>query len=147
MTPFETSCMPSLKRVGMLYGKNNGTPLCQEFHYEPISTWIKRTKSLLLMWWLLTWCEKQCLQMSLVDQHVQLQNLVPFASSLSIEGFMRGTTLFQWPWRCMVHLGVIWIILSRSVSIFSTIDDQEVIYPCFFAFNFSNILILHSSML
>jgi hypothetical protein len=41
-----------------------------------------------------------------------------------------------------VHGSAIWIILL-SVPIFSTIDDQEVIYPCFFAFNFSsNILIL-----
>jgi len=33
--------MHLLKRVGMLYGKNDGTPLCQEFHYELISTWPK----------------------------------------------------------------------------------------------------------
>jgi len=31
MTPFETSCMPLLKKVGT-HGKNNGIPLCQEFH-------------------------------------------------------------------------------------------------------------------
>jgi hypothetical protein len=37
-----------------------------------------------------------------------------------------------------VHLNVIWIISSRSVPIFSTINDQEVIYPCFFAFNFAS---------
>jgi hypothetical protein len=30
------------------------------------------------MWWLLIQCEKRCLQVSLIDQHVQLQNLVPF---------------------------------------------------------------------
>jgi hypothetical protein len=33
---FETSCMPSHERMGMLYEENCGTPLCQEFHYEPI---------------------------------------------------------------------------------------------------------------
>jgi hypothetical protein len=48
-------------------------------------------------------------------------------------GFMRGTT----------HLGVIWIISLGNVPVFSTIDDQEVIYPCLFAFNFlSNVLVL-----
>jgi hypothetical protein len=29
-----------------------------------------------------------------------------------------------------VHLGVIWIISSRSVFVFSMIDDREAIYPC-----------------
>jgi hypothetical protein len=38
--------------------------------------------------------------------------------------------------RCMRHLGVIWIVSSRSVFIFFTITDQEVIYPCFFVFKF-----------
>jgi hypothetical protein len=38
MMSFEMSCMPLFKIVGMLYGKSNGTPLHQEFHYELIST-------------------------------------------------------------------------------------------------------------
>jgi hypothetical protein len=40
----------------------------------------------------------------------------------------------------MAHLGVIWIISLGNLPIFSTIDDQEVIYPCLFAFNFSSII-------
>jgi hypothetical protein len=54
MMPSEMSCMPLFKRVDMLYGESGGMPLCQEFHYEPISTRPKRTKFLLSMWWLLT---------------------------------------------------------------------------------------------
>jgi hypothetical protein len=38
MTPLKTSCMLSFERVGTLYGESDGMPLCQEFHYEPIST-------------------------------------------------------------------------------------------------------------
>jgi hypothetical protein len=42
-----------------------------------------------------------------------------------------------------MHPGMIWIISSGSVPIFSMIDDHEVIYPCLFAFNFSsNVLVL-----
>ncbi len=37
-TPLETSCMPPLERMGMLYGESDNTALCQEFHYEPIFT-------------------------------------------------------------------------------------------------------------
>ncbi len=51
---------------------------------------------------------------------------------------MRGTILFRWPCRCMAHLGMIWIVSSRGVFVFSTIGDREVIYPCLFTFNFSN---------
>jgi hypothetical protein len=52
-------------------------------------------------------------------------------------------TLFWWPWRCTTHLGMILIISSRNVPIYSIIDYQEAIYPCIFAFNFSsNVLIL-----
>jgi hypothetical protein len=32
------SFMFLFERVGMLYGKSDYTPLCQEFHYEPIFT-------------------------------------------------------------------------------------------------------------
>jgi hypothetical protein len=60
---------------------------------------------------------------------------VPLLKFVSIEGFMKGIILFQWPWRCTTHLGVIWIVSSRSVHVFSTIDDQEVSYPYHFAFN------------
>ncbi len=49
---------------------------------------------------------------------------------------MRGTTLFRWSWRCTTHSGKIWIVLSKSVLIFSTIDDEVIIYPCIFLFNF-----------
>jgi hypothetical protein len=38
MMPFEMSCMPLFERVGTLYVENNGTLLCQEFHYKPIFT-------------------------------------------------------------------------------------------------------------
>jgi hypothetical protein len=42
-----------------------------------------------------------------------------------------------------MHLGVIWIVSSRSVLVFSTINDQKVIYPCLFTFNFlGNVLVL-----
>jgi len=43
----------------------------------------------------------------------------------------------------LTHLGMIWIVSSRSVVVFSMIVDREVIYPYFFAFNFSdNVLVL-----
>ncbi len=90
----------------------------------------------LLMWWLLTRCGRWWPSMSLVNQHVQLWNLMPLLISINIKGFMKGTTLFQWPWRCTMHLNVIWIISLRSVFVFSTIDDWKVIYPCLFAFKF-----------
>jgi hypothetical protein len=35
MMSFEMSCVPSFERVGILYGKNGGMPLHQEFHYKP----------------------------------------------------------------------------------------------------------------
>jgi hypothetical protein len=36
----------------------------------------------------------------------------------------------------------------RDMLVFSTIDDQEVVYPCIFAFNFSsNVLVLLINML
>jgi hypothetical protein len=38
MMPSDTSCMPSFEKEGMLYGKSDGTLLCQEFHYELIFT-------------------------------------------------------------------------------------------------------------
>ncbi len=56
---------------------------------------------------------------------------------------MWGTTLSQWPWRCTTHPNVIWIVSLRSVFFFSMIDDQEVIYPCLFAFIFlGNVLVV-----
>jgi hypothetical protein len=75
-----------------------------------------------------------------------ISQLVNVATKLNViakiykykKGFMKGTTLFQWPWRCTTCMCVIWIVLSRNVPIFSTIKDREVIYPCLFAFNFSN---------
>ncbi len=81
--------------------------------------------------------------MLLFNQQVQLRNLTPLLRFASIEGFIRGTILFRWPWRCMAHLSVILIISSRNVPIFSMIDDQKVIYPCLFVFNFlGNVLVL-----
>jgi hypothetical protein len=42
-----------------------------------------------------------------------------------------------------MHLSVIRIVLSRNVFVFSMINDYEVIYPCLFAFNFlNNMLVL-----
>jgi hypothetical protein len=106
----------------------------------------QKTKSLLLMWWLLTWYGKQWLRMSLVNKQVQLLNLAPLLISTSIKGFMRGTTLFRRPWRCTLHLGGIWII-SSSVPIFSTIGNWKVIYPYLFKFNFlGNLLVLLFNM-
>jgi hypothetical protein len=140
--------MPLLQRVGMLYGGSGDTPLRQEFHYKLIFTWLVRTRSLLPMWWLLTWHERRWLWMSLIDQKVQLRNLTPLLIFTSIEGFMKGINLFWWPWRCTTHLGMIWIISLGSVFIFFMMDDQEVIYLCFFSFNFSGcVLILLFSMI
>jgi len=148
MTPSKTSCMPSFKRMGPQYGENDGMPLHQKFHYESISTWLERTKSSLSMWWLLIRCRRQWLWMSLLDQHVQLWNLMPLLRFVSIESIMRGTILFQWPWRCMVHSSVIWIVSFGSVFVFFTIDNQEVIYLYLFAFNFlGSILILPFNVL
>jgi hypothetical protein len=59
------------KKMGIMYGENGGTHLCQELHYKSISTWLMKTKYLLPMWWLLTQHERQRLWVSLVDQHVQ----------------------------------------------------------------------------
>jgi hypothetical protein len=62
--------------------------------------------------------------------------------------FHEGTVLFRWPWRCTTHLGVIWIISSGNVLVFSMINDWEVIYLCLFAFNFLGYtLVLFFSML
>ncbi len=36
MTPLETSCMFSLKRMGMLYGESNDMFLCLKLHYKLI---------------------------------------------------------------------------------------------------------------
>jgi hypothetical protein len=38
MTPSQTACMPSFKKVGTLYGENDGMLLHQEFHYKSIFT-------------------------------------------------------------------------------------------------------------
>jgi hypothetical protein len=73
---------------------------------------------------------------------------MPLLRSASIEGFIRGTILCQWPWRCTTHPDVIWIVSLGSVLIFSIKDNREVMYPCFFAFNFlGNVLILLFSVL
>jgi hypothetical protein len=146
--PFELSCMPSFKKVGMLYAKSNGTPLHQEFYYELIFTWPKRIKSSLLMWWLLTQHMRRWLWVSFVDQHVQLWKLVPLLRSTNIEGFVKGTTLFWWPWRYITPPSVIWIGSSGNVLVFSMINGRKVIYPFLFSFNFlGSVLVLLFSML
>jgi hypothetical protein len=38
MMPSKMSCMFLFKRVDMLHGESGGMPLCQELHYELIST-------------------------------------------------------------------------------------------------------------
>jgi hypothetical protein len=78
------------------------------------------------MWWWLTQCKRRWFQVSLIHQQVQLWNLIPLLKSTNIKGFMRGTT----------HLGMIWIVSSRNVLVFSTINNWEVIYSCLFAINF-----------
>ncbi len=55
---------------------------------------------------------------------------------------MRGTILFRWAME--VHGALKHNIdrSSRSVPVFSMIDDQKIIYPCLFAFSFlGNVLI------
>jgi hypothetical protein len=79
--------------------------------------------------------------MSLLNQLMHLQNLMSLLRSANMKGFMKGTTLFQWPWRCTTHLGVICIVSSGNCSSFS-INDQNVIYPCLFAINFSSIMLI-----
>ncbi len=49
---------------------------------------------------------------------------------------MKGTILLQCPRRCTKHLSMIRIISLRNVFVFSTIDDQNVIYPSFFCIQF-----------
>jgi hypothetical protein len=81
-------------------------------------------------------------QLSLINHQVQLWNLTPLLRSTSIEGFMKSTTLFQWPWRRTTHPCVIWIVSSGNVPIFFTIDNYEIIYPCPFAFKFSSSVLI-----
>ncbi len=84
-----------------------------------------------------------------------INQLVGVAAKLSAivkiykyRGLHQGTILFWWPWRCTTHLSVIWIVSSGNVLVFSMIDNQEIIYPCFFAFKLlSNVLILIFSVL
>jgi hypothetical protein len=140
-------CMLSFEKVGTIwrewwYTLTSGVSLQINLYMT------QGTRSLLLMWWLLIRCGRWWLRMSLVDQHVQLQNLMPLLKSANIKGFMTGTTLFWWPWKCMAYMGTIWIVSSWSVPIFPTIDNREVTYPCLFAFNFlSNVLVLFFNVL
>jgi hypothetical protein len=76
------------------------------------------------------------------QQQMQLWTLVPLLRSTSIEGFMRGIILFQWPWRCMAHPSVIWIVSSGNVLVFSIVGNLEIIYLCLFTFNFSGIMLI-----
>jgi tRNA U38,U39,U40 pseudouridine synthase TruA len=44
---------------------------------------------------------------------------------------------------CIVHLSMIWIVSSKYVLVFSTINDWKFIYLCIFAINFlNNVLML-----
>ncbi len=70
----------------------------------------------------------------------QFWNLMSLLKSTSIESFMRGTTLFRWPWRCTTYASMIWIVSSKNVLVFSMIDNQKII--CLFAFNFSSSMLL-----
>jgi hypothetical protein len=63
-------------------------------------------------------------------------------------GLHEGHHLCRWPWRCTAYSSVIWIVSLENVLIFSMINDQEVIHPCLFTFNFSgNMLVLLFSLL
>ncbi len=57
------------------------------------------------------------------------------------KGLHEGHHFILMPMEVM-HLGVMWIVSSRSVLVFSTINDREIIYRCLFAFSFSgNVLV------
>ncbi len=61
---------------------------------------------------------------------------------------MRGTILFRWAMEVHGALGHNMDRSSKSVPVFSMIDDQKVIHPCLFAFNFlDNVLVLFFSVL
>jgi hypothetical protein len=60
------------------------------------------------------------------------------------KGLHEGHHFIPMAWRCTMHLLVIWIVSSRNVPIFFTIDNQEVIYPYLFTFNFSSIVLILS---
>ncbi len=62
---------------------------------------------------------------------------------------MRGTILFQWPMEMHGALGCdMDRFIKERACIFSTINDQEIIYPCLFAFNFlGSVLLLLFNML
>jgi len=62
-------------------------------------------------------------------------------------GFYEGHHFIQMAMEVYGTL-VIWIVLLRNMFVFSTKDDWEVIYFCFFAFNFlGNMLVLFLSIL
>ncbi len=87
--------------------------------------------------------EKQWFQVSLVDQQVQLHNLTPLLKFASIEGFMKGTILFRWPWKCMAHPGVTWIVSLGSAHLFHDRQSEDHLSFFIFAFNFlSDVLVL-----
>jgi hypothetical protein len=46
----------------------------------------------------------------------------------------------------MAHLGMIYIVSLGNVLVSSTINDQKVIYPCPFAFNFLGSMLVFSLM-
>ncbi len=67
----------------------------------------------------------------------------PLLRSTSIESFMKGITLFQWPWKCTVHLGAMWIVSSSSLFYNRRSKDHYI-----FAINFSSsVLILFFNVL
>ncbi len=74
------------------------------------------------------------------------ENLTSLLKSTNIKGLHEGHHFILMTTE--VHLGLIWIVSSRSVPVFSMINDQEVIYFCFFAFKFlDNMLVLFFNML
>ncbi len=82
--------MPLLEKMGTLYGKNDDTPLYQEFHYKLIFTWFVKTRSLLLIWWLLNRHKKGWLRVSFIDQKVQLWNFNTITNIHKYRGFHEG---------------------------------------------------------
>jgi len=58
------------------------------------------------------------------------------------EGFQEGHHFIPMAMEMHDALGVIWIISLGNVLVFSMIDDQEVISPCPFAFNFLNRMLI-----
>jgi len=62
------------------------------------------------------------------------------ANICKYKGFHEGHHFILMTMEVVAHPSVIWIVSSKNVFIFSTIDDRKVIYPCLFTFSFSGIM-------